>query len=513
VLSIYNRIYTYYQKKQTQRFLVLLAIILPLIPILYALSKGYIALWYDPARDLLEASNNLHKLTLIGPTSGIPGIFYGPYWIWLLSFGLIFSKNPVFVILITATIPYFILFPLLWFRFTRFFGFTATTLGWLFFIMSTGKIYASALWNPYSAPLFALGVIYLLIISNLSKVTKRQLLISTVIGLLLGLTLNFHISFGIAFTFGVFLYVAIDGIMNVLKNKKHTKQILRTRFIYLLLTLLGLGFTFIPTLIFEWRHGFHQMQTLIQTLTQYGVVISIKGLSQQEIAQSFFETFAKILSLPNHWGLFLILFLVSIFAILVKVRKITLNNDDKKILTILSCIIFGIVSIYLTAKNPVWAYHFISVDIIFLLLITFILSKIKLLNAFAFLWIVVVLFNTYHIFFQVSKHTSLEEYNTKKAAVISISQDANNQNYSVYAYTPSIYNYDYSYLFQWLTQKNVPYDPSENTHTKLVYIIVPIQKNALITDFINYRGSEKEYRTEKIWQIESTLSIIKKVTK
>jgi hypothetical protein len=51
---------------------------------LYPIIVGNIPFWYDPARDMLSAWDNLHKLTLIGSTSGIPGIFYGPYWIWLL---------------------------------------------------------------------------------------------------------------------------------------------------------------------------------------------------------------------------------------------------------------------------------------------------------------------------------------------------------------------------------------------------------------------------------------------
>jgi len=62
---------------------------------LYAIISGNISFWYDPARDMLSAWDNLHKLTLIGSTSGIPGIFYGPYWIWLLSIPIFFSKDPV----------------------------------------------------------------------------------------------------------------------------------------------------------------------------------------------------------------------------------------------------------------------------------------------------------------------------------------------------------------------------------------------------------------------------------
>src|SRR5579862_9684999 len=90
-------------KKIKNKFLVTIAtLILPFFFVLTNLKLNAINLWYDPSRDLLTAWDNLTKLTLVGPVSGIPGLHYGPYWIWLLSFGLLFSKNPVIITFITA---------------------------------------------------------------------------------------------------------------------------------------------------------------------------------------------------------------------------------------------------------------------------------------------------------------------------------------------------------------------------------------------------------------------------
>src|SRR5258706_349978 len=106
-----HKLITHYKLRQMILFV---SFLIPLILVLATLFSYNLKLWYDPARDLLSAWNNLSKPTLIGPTSGIPGIFYGPYWIWLLSFGLLFSKNPLIVTFIVATIPYCLIFPLLW---------------------------------------------------------------------------------------------------------------------------------------------------------------------------------------------------------------------------------------------------------------------------------------------------------------------------------------------------------------------------------------------------------------
>src|SRR3989338_3275443 len=48
---------------------------------------GFFALTYDQGRDLLLVSNIVynHNLTLIGPTTGLQGIFYGPYWYYFLA--------------------------------------------------------------------------------------------------------------------------------------------------------------------------------------------------------------------------------------------------------------------------------------------------------------------------------------------------------------------------------------------------------------------------------------------
>ena len=70
---------------------------------------GGIPFWSDPARDLLLAWDNLHKISLIGPPGGIPGVFYGPYWLWILSLIQYVSLDPRVVTLTALLIPYFIL--------------------------------------------------------------------------------------------------------------------------------------------------------------------------------------------------------------------------------------------------------------------------------------------------------------------------------------------------------------------------------------------------------------------
>src|SRR3989344_1476326 len=55
------------------------------------------AFTYDVGRDMLAVENIVvnHKVTLIGQTTGVEGIFYGPWWYFILIIPfLIFSGNP-----------------------------------------------------------------------------------------------------------------------------------------------------------------------------------------------------------------------------------------------------------------------------------------------------------------------------------------------------------------------------------------------------------------------------------
>ncbi|MCX6722657.1 MAG: hypothetical protein NT094_01140, partial [Candidatus Staskawiczbacteria bacterium] len=55
------------------------------------------AFTFDVGRDMLALWDiaYLHKISLIGATTGLPGVFYGPWWYYLLTpFFILFSGNP-----------------------------------------------------------------------------------------------------------------------------------------------------------------------------------------------------------------------------------------------------------------------------------------------------------------------------------------------------------------------------------------------------------------------------------
>ncbi len=496
-----------------KKLFVLASILLPAILAAIALFLGEVKFWYDPARDLISAWDNLSKPTLIGPTSGIPGIFYGPYWIWLLSFGELFSKNPVLITFVTATIPYFIIFPFVWFKFTKYFGQKAVIIGWLLFILGNGFTYGTQLWNPYPAPLFTILLLYLLIRFDFTRLYLTAFLINFFIGFLLGLIINFHISFGIGLSFGVFLFLLWECLKQFFDKKRKNLHLFWVKLSLLIITGCGILVAFLPTLLFEIRHGFNQIKTVLHAFTQYGNVVTTKGLSKYYIFTNFIDTFSSTLHLPTIVTEGILLILIGIFIWLVKNKRVKLNATDVRILTVIITTFFGVAFIYFTAKNPVWAYHFIGVDILSLLFLTFLLSRLPFVkNIFLILVAYVIILSCYSSLVSI-QNKGISGIDKQKQVVQTIAKDAENNNYTVFAYSPSIYSYEYTYIFRWVAKKNVPFDPGQNQPgAKIIYLIVPHHINELVKDFIHFRGSNTQYMTTKQWTFYNDVTVLKKVT-
>jgi hypothetical protein len=503
-----KRLRKYYN--QTHLPIILLTILVPLSLALTLILSINLTFWNDNSRDLLSAWNALSKLTLLGPPSGIPGIFYGPYWIWLLSFGLLFSKNPLYVTIITATIPYFVLFPILWFRFNKFFNFTSLISCWLLFIFSSGMTYSTQLWNLYPGPLITLTLIYLLIIANFEQITKKQLIISIVTGFLIGLLLNFDLSFGIAFLAGSIIFFIIETVSSIIKVKTKIKRaVIKNMLANITMLAVGFCIAFLPTVLFEARHGFKQTKILLYTFTTYGAVVQLQGLSKMQIIQSFFQSFGNLLQVSTLVAVLILAILIG--AIIVQKYKHTLkiNYYDKRIITILVSLFVGTLFIYLTAKNPIWAYHFIGVDILFLVLLGFLATKLPLARKGLLLYtIIIVCINiaTFIILF----HKTDSHYEQQLQVVKIVRNDSKNIDYTVYAYNSSIYTYDFSYLFKWLANKNVPFDPGKIAQSgNSLYLIIPMPTNASIEDFIHNRSQHGLYKEVKMWKTQNAFEVLK----
>lgn len=473
---------------------------LPLLISTIQVFHGHVTFWYDNARDLMSAWNNLSDPTLIGPTSGIPGIFYGPYWIWLLSIGSVFSKDPRMGNFVAGILPYLLIFPYILWKFHKMFERRTIIIIWFLFIFGVGTKYVLAIWNPNVAPVLFLLLIYLMMFVDFIKAKAVDYVKVFAMGVTVGLILNFHISFGIG--------VALGTVIFLLSQVR--KDVFKKYIIHFLLVGAGFFITVVPFLVFELRNGFQQILTLLTTLMKYGAVVNNKGLSKLEIVTYFFSSLPTPFITPRLVVLAIVLMMVVIFFVALWKKKIKLNPLEEKLGLILASMTVAILFIYLSARNPVWEYHFIGVEIILLLFISLVINRHLLLqNVMAVVALIFILVTLNNFIKDMAagqyqkSHLATQEY-----IVDTVAKDAGSKPYTVFSYSPSIYTYEYSYLFKWRHNKEVPFDPNTiSLESPLVYLIA---KASEMPDFLENRTPGSSYKTLDTWEIDDGTVIIKR---
>lgn len=434
--------------------------ILPLRSVLL----GGIPFWFDPARDLLLAQANLHKLTLIGPPGGIPGVFYGPYWIWLLSFPMIFFRDPRIITLLAITIPYLILFPLILWKLKKYFGSATIFILWALFITNF-ESFVTYLWSPYPVALLFLTLSYFVI-------QKKPVFF---IGLVCALIPNFNFSFGVTVVVAASLFQLLSSFRQFPKF------------------LAGVIVVYLPFIFFEFRHNFLQIRSFFDTFLKSAFfntpVVGQLGMPKNEIIPHLVNVAARILHLPLETFLPIGLVLL-IFAVWKGLFK------ERLVIFLVSCL-GTLILIYCLTKNPVWPYYFIGTETIFLLFLGRILSKSKVLT---------IIFAFVAIFFFIStisgflesprpNYLALPTLASKESIARFVIDEAKKTSFAVFAYSPAIYTYDYDYLFNWLKARPDVSAPN-------AYLIIPPTTEAVRLDFIHYKTPDKIFMT--LW--EKTMS-------
>jgi hypothetical protein len=477
-----------YFRRFLKIFIPLILYLLPLAMALRSILTGTIPFWFDPARDLLQALTHLGHPTLIGPPTGIPGLFYGPYWIWLLSLGLSITRDPRFAVFLVLTLPYFTLFPLVLFSFRRFFKPSILYPLWFLFIV-THINYATHPWNPHPAPLFFITLVYFI---TLPTKPWRTLLC----GLLAGLVLNFHMSFGIGIFFACLLYFTITHLSPLR---------LKSLILHISLFASGVFVTYIPFFLFELRHQFLQIKTLThlleQTFIYHQPVVGVTGLAKVQIIKLFFTKPSVLLNLPLNFSYSLYLFLAVYFFIRFRHHRFHLPTRHRRLLLFLVTSSISLLFIYLTSKNPVWDYHFLGVEIIFLLFMGIAATKLPLVKPLLTFWAAVIFLLTSATFFKSFSQDPLKvpSLAAKKHQVDFVYQQSQNTSFAYYAYSPAIYTYDYDYLFLWLGKEKYHHQPVDFSLTDTTYLIIPPSSQASTLDFIEYRTPKKDFHTKEQW--------------
>lgn len=509
-----NFIKLFYKKVNVKYLTIFLLLFTSLLTLLNILSDT-MAFWFDPARDFILAVENLKKPTLIGPYSGIPGVFYGPYWIWLISLAMLVSMDPRFVTLLILALPYLLFVPYIFYKLRKIFGVHIWIILWLLFFYNYLN-YFNALWNPHLAPIFALVVIYLSISLENIGLNRSTVIRMVLLGFFAGLITNFHISFGLALSASLIIYLLVRTLIIY---KGHLLNRLISLIVNEMLLALGIILSFIPFIIFEFRHGFNQTKSFYKTLIDaflYNTAsVGVTGLKKMQIVDELFKIFAKIFSfyLPTYmWILLLLISLIFIYLVHRKTRdKLSIEGINFIILFITFILISMFV--YLSSENPVWQYHFIGFEVFIIMYLGIFINRIYILKL--YFTILIILFSLSRLYSlilpQQFNPLSMSTLGTKKYIVDLIYKDSNNSAFTTFTQSPSIYTYDFDYIFYWYSKETGYKLPSDQiVDSQPVYLIINSRDQGIRDDFVNYK-TPGNFKTEKSWEIDDGTAIIKRV--
>ncbi|MBI2029504.1 hypothetical protein HYT02_03760 [Candidatus Gottesmanbacteria bacterium] len=501
-------------KKKRVLKIILLVILLgfPIYFPLKMLAAGAIPHWHDTAWGLLLGLENLQKIRLIGYEGGIPGIFYGPHWSWLVALVQIFNKDPIVIAFFVLVLPYFILVPYLLYRFKPIFGGLSVIILWLLYILA---YYPNTvhLWHVNLAPIIFLGIFCSVVAINWDKEFKRNLISFFVLGILSGLLTQLHMSFGSIIFIGVVTYLLLN--IFIFFNKKRKLKIFFTNLVYIFLPfLIGVSTASLPFILFELRHGFGQTKRIIYVLTQSflynSAVVGQVGLSDIQILEQFFLLPKNLFQVPGQLAylwIFIVVFLV-LYGFLT--NKFSWTKAEKQLISFIVICSGMLLFVFLSSKNPIWNYQFIGAEIIFLLLTGVIISKFPFFKVLLFIWVIYLSVATIHRSFNEPKidPLTIQTLYTKKYILDFIYKDAQGKPFSVFVYAPSIYTFDYDYLFKWLGEDKYHYIPQENQN--ITYLIIPDASTLIREDFINYKTPDSEFKTSNSWEIGGQTLIVKR---
>jgi len=411
--------------------------------------------WYDQGRDALVIWDFIHKgkFFLIGPTTGIEGVFRGPWYYWLISpFYWLGNGNPVYpsvFLIITSILSILVLY---------YVGnnLGGKKVGLLSAFLASCSVYiiGSSRWLSNPTPMFLISI---LLVWSIYKFLQKKVWALPLMGLLTGMALQFGSA-------TEYFYLPAFLIIFVWKRKLLPKP----KVILLSFGLMVLAF--IPQLLFEIRHPGVLTGPIINFLINgksgelsfWQLITTRIGFYYNLIASKFWLN-GNLLFAP---------FLILVLVYLVRKWKTLKENEMFTALVVLLSSPFLGMLFFNGNSGNVYDYYFTGYYLMIILFFSFVFIKIsetkygKLL-IFVFLFIFIYKnYSTYKAEYSISLNDpEIIAFENQLKAIDWIYKDAAGREFNVDEYVPPVIPYAYQYLFLWLgtneygslpLEKNVP---------------------------------------------------------
>ena len=462
---------------EKNKFILILIIIFAIFLRLPQIISDQFPFIFDTGRDILWVRDMvvLKKIYLIGSWSALSGVFFGPAWYYLLAIPFSLTQGDprggayliIFFNLATILISYFLGKRI-----------KDDKLGLIFaLILSSSAMIigiSKFIYSPNLLPFTTIVFVWCLYesLTETTKVWKYFALAAFMA------SLNFHFEPATA------IFTSLTLLVFFLWQFKY---LLKPKLIFS--SILAFLIPFVPQIIFELRHQFLQTKSVIGYLSgnnrMEGQLPFLARI--QDRLNKFVELFGgSVLNIPSKW--LLILGLLLILVIIYLVHK----SENKKVknfikvnlivlLTPLVCYIF-----IFPPELKTWYLYGLTVPYILLTgLVFYWLMKRNAMICYALLALLIFINSRpdWQLNFILRKSQIQEKPEilaTQKKVIDWIYEDAKNQPFSVYVYTPPIYEFHYQYLFWWYAKSKFGYWPED-------YSYLPGK-----TDYVNFKDKYNE---------------------
>lgn len=428
--------------------------------------------YYDQGRDAKMAQDIIsgYNFPAIGPTTGIAGLFLGPFWFYLIVPGYFLGQgNP-------AIAAYFISFlesltiPLIYYFVKKYWNPKTAYVASILWSLSHYLIRSSRWFsNPSSLPTFVLIAMILLI-----KIVKdKHYKLLPYLALIIGLSLQLEAASAIFFI----PIILVFGLINFSTILKIKLNIWLKSIIYFCSLLL-------PQAVFEIKNNFLISRNLIGFLT--GKINSDSGKSWGIPDLSFlikrttvyYQAFFSKLdtNITNYSIIFLVVFLIGILYLLLKYR----NNIFIKLQLLWLLIPLLLLLFFIGNYGTLYDYYLTGFYPAFIILFAIVITLPK--NKILF---ILVIFSTVLYFYQ-GNIIQIKNYLTAKpdgplhislgnelAAVKYICQKNSQQLGNIDYYLPPVIAHSYEYLISW-QQKYGHCNQFDQNHNQIVYLILEV---------------------------------------
>lgn len=411
-----------------------------------------LAFHYDQGRDGLVIWDLIHshKLFLIGPTTGLAGVFRGPFYYYLIApFYWLGNGNPVVPAIFLAVLSVAAL-GLMYYLARKIGGKSAGIIALILGAFSFEIIYAGR-WLSNPTPMLILSMVLVWCLFKILDQKEKSVLQKRdgvgwawiILSFVLGLSFFHFGSSGELFYFPAILIFAI-----YFKKFPNVKTLLISIGVFLL--------TLLPLFLFNLKHG-GILQNNIVGLLSSGNSFTLPGWQfvhdrLKDIGVYFSILLFRGPAITEWIHIFVILFVFILFL-----PGLIKNSKLKVLLILLGSVTFG--ALFFQGNNGnFYQYYLTGYYLIFLLLAALPLAALFDLNWIGKITVIYIL-----LFFIFQNWSWTKSYlqitggepdkivlSNQKQAIDWLYKNAGSRDLNVDVYVPPVIPYSYDYLFKWL---------------------------------------------------------------